>query len=267
MIHVSRDNDTLIITQSKFLQNQIEDPAEIPSLWNIPINYIVGSQPDITYTTPDFWLNEKNYTIENSDSPPSKKWIENDWFLFNLHETGYYRVNYDMQIWIPISVHLKFAEVIRIPIVNRAQLIDDSFNMARSKRLHYTIPFDIASYLHSEDDYIPWAAFNRALSFLHTYLVGSSHYEHFRKLMRENADKFYNRLGVQSKAVEPLLDKFGRNLVITWACMMGHEKCLKDAGDLMLDVSNNVLKIEPDLETVVYCNGLRGADQSLFMAM
>lgn len=268
VIHVSRSESTLVVSQSKFLQNYVEDPADTPSIWKIPINYIVGSNPSLSYTTPDFWLDTENITIYNSTSDPSKQWVENDWFLFNIQETGYYRVNYDLQIWNRIITELTTVTLglSNIPIVNRAQLIDDSFNLARSNRLFYGVPLSIASYLHRETDYIPWAAFNRALSFLHTYLVGSPYYEHFRKLMRDNADAFYTKLGVTSKTGEPFLDKFGRNLAITWACMMGHAKCLADASALMDQVSNT-LQIEPDLETVVYCNGLRGADESLFMKM
>jgi len=43
-----------------------------------------------------------------------------------------------------------------IDVLNRAQMIDDSFNLARANKLHYSIPLKLACYLKSEDDVIPW---------------------------------------------------------------------------------------------------------------
>lgn len=43
-----------------------------------------------------------------------------------------------------------------IHVINRAQLIDDSFNLARADKLHYSVPLRISSYLKIEEDVLPW---------------------------------------------------------------------------------------------------------------
>lgn len=43
-----------------------------------------------------------------------------------------------------------------IHVLNRAQLIDDSFTQASDRMINYEIPFKLASYLSKEDDIIPW---------------------------------------------------------------------------------------------------------------
>lgn len=35
-------------------------------------------------------------------------------------------------------------------------MIDDSFNLARGDKLHYSVPLELSSYLNIEDDVIPW---------------------------------------------------------------------------------------------------------------
>lgn len=43
-----------------------------------------------------------------------------------------------------------------IHVLNRAQLLDDSFILARDRKINYEIPFKLATYLSKENDMIPW---------------------------------------------------------------------------------------------------------------
>lgn len=263
IVSVSRENDALTITQERYHQNTVEDTTG--TIWKIPLTYATASFPDFNDTTPDLWMDEVSKNIDNLTA--KKTWTENDWVLFNIQETGYYRVNYDLNLWKLLSDELYRGDYTKIHVANRAQLIDDSFNLARSQRLEYKVPFDILNYLINEDDYIPWAAADRALSFLHPYLIGSNYYDHFQSMMRYGSNLFYTRLGVKSIVGEPPLDVLGRNLAINWACSMGHPKCISDTTFLMDQVAQDEITIASDLETTVYCNGLRGASQKTFESM
>jgi len=53
-----------------------------------------------------------------------------------------------------------------IHILNRAQLIDDSFNLARADKLHYSIPLSMSSYLKIENDVLPWYSAINGYSYL-----------------------------------------------------------------------------------------------------
>lgn len=63
---------------------------------------------------------------------------------------------------------------------NRAQLIDDSLNIARANKLNYNIALNITHYLISERDYIPWRAAITALSYLDTILYSSPVYDEWQ---------------------------------------------------------------------------------------
>ena len=262
VVKVERTNNVLTISQERYLHESLDLDGKF---WDIPVTYSTASHPSSTQTTPDFWMNTKTMTLDSGSAP--KSWTEDDYILFNIQETGFYRVNYDLNLWKLLSDKLNSGVISDIHVTNRAQLIDDSFSLARTRRLAYSVPLDILSYLKFEDDYIPWVATNRALSFLHQYLMGSDYYQRFRQFMRENADLFYTRLGATAKPEDALLDKFGRNTAINWACSMGHQKCLEDAAARMVLVSQNLHTIESDHKDQIYCNGLRAASLTTFMAM
>jgi len=64
-------------------------------------------------------------------------------------------VNYDDENWRFLIKTLRETPT-EINVLNRAQLIDDSFNLARAEKLHYSVPLRLSSYLKIEDDVLPW---------------------------------------------------------------------------------------------------------------
>lgn len=64
-------------------------------------------------------------------------------------------MNYDEENWRSLIRQLKGTPT-EINVLNRAQLIDDSFNLARADKLHYSVPLKLSSYLKMEDDVLPW---------------------------------------------------------------------------------------------------------------
>lgn len=64
-------------------------------------------------------------------------------------------MNYDEENWRFLIRQLKETPT-EINVLNRAQLVDDSFNLARADKLHYSVPLKLSSYLKLEDDVLPW---------------------------------------------------------------------------------------------------------------
>lgn len=50
--------------------------------------------------------------------------------------------------------------------LNRAQLIDDSFTLARAGQLNYSVPLHLSKYLKNENSTIPWYSAKNGLSYL-----------------------------------------------------------------------------------------------------
>ena len=68
---------------------------------------------------------------------------------------GYYRVKYDTINNGLIRDQL-VANPETISVNNRAQLLDDAFNLAILGRISYTDAFDMTLYLAKERSYSPW---------------------------------------------------------------------------------------------------------------
>lgn len=82
---------------------------------------------------------------------------------------GYYRVNYDGYNWRRIVAYLYFDNYKNIPVINRAQLINDAYYFTSKGELELTYFLDIIQYLKRETDYIAWYPMFNILSYMSTY--------------------------------------------------------------------------------------------------
>ena len=93
---------------------------------------------------------------------------------------AFYRVLYNEQNYKLLTDYLKSEDHIKIHPINKAQLLDDSLNLARAGVLKYSIALDLTTYLERETDFIPWVSYFRALTFLNSRLTGTEAYENFK---------------------------------------------------------------------------------------
>lgn len=158
LVTVSKSGDELTFTQTRFFYSDLTSE----SLWWIPISYTTQSNPNFDDVSADFWIEgERSVVITNETAP--KPWTEDDWILANLQETGYYRVNYDEGNWELLIDQLHSEDFEVIHVLNRAQLVDDSLNLARAEIISYETAFRLLEYLHQEVDYAPWSAVRIAI--------------------------------------------------------------------------------------------------------
>lgn len=158
--------------QSRFLL--LETTHDLDTKWTIPINYATASNPDFSSTLATYWLKDAR------DASTGITVNESDWIILNKQETGYYRVNYDEDNWRLIINELNSDDFEKIHVLNRAQLIDDALNLARSGRLSYDIALNLLEYISRETDYIPLRSFFRGLTFLNKHLLNTDKYELFQ---------------------------------------------------------------------------------------
>lgn len=69
---------------------------------------------------------------------------------------GHYRVNYDDTNWIKLAEYLNSPDYEKIHVINRAQIIQDSYNMFIEKKMNLTTFLELSNYLSREVDYIVW---------------------------------------------------------------------------------------------------------------
>lgn len=160
LVSVRLDNQTLKLTQKRFMQTEAEHNR--PERYSIPITYTIDSE-DYDDVTPKFvfWMNETGEKSYNLPKKPEK------YYILNPKQTGYYRVNYDENNWNKIKEALEQDNFDGIHVINRAQIVNDLFQLARAGIVRYSTAIDIIRYLKKETHYIPWlSAINFGLTFL-----------------------------------------------------------------------------------------------------
>lgn len=85
---------------------------------------------------------------------------------------GYYRVMYD-DTNLSLLRHQLVMDNQAIPVINRAQIYDDYFNLAKAKITSYVDALSLTKALIHEKDYVPWAAASKALNYINMMLCNS----------------------------------------------------------------------------------------------
>lgn len=258
--------DDLIVTsytQNRFLYAN----RTAPNCYDIPLTIVDMFNRDFENSRPYFW-----YTCFfglNSFETKVKKtplW-EPSWVIVNTQRMGYYRVNYDLNLWQLLIDQLNSPGFDEIHVLNRAGTIDDAYQFARSGLRNYGLVLGLLNYLERETDYIPWAVANRVNTPLNRYITGTQTYRAYQAFNRKNVERLFNELGVNVIADEPRVDRYARHIAINIACQAQLPECLTQTNqELEAWLFDNVT-IANDLVSYIYCNGIRLADNDTVTAM
>ncbi|KAF0028789.1 hypothetical protein F2P81_017894 [Scophthalmus maximus] len=112
----------ITVSQEHFLYAQ-EVRGNNSLQWQVPLTVAVGNGSALSAERL-IWINNKTETHRVGQMDDST------WLLGNINQTGYFRVNYDLQNWKLLIQQLHTSPQI-ISVGNRAGLIDDAFNLAR----------------------------------------------------------------------------------------------------------------------------------------
>uniref|UniRef100_A0A669B8U1 Aminopeptidase n=1 Tax=Oreochromis niloticus TaxID=8128 RepID=A0A669B8U1_ORENI len=213
---VTIDTKTGKISQKHFLLNPdsvVDVPSEFNYEWFVPITWIkTGAAKD------QYWLLTKEAT--NADMTTG----DGDWLIANIDMKGFYRVNYDSENWDRILTKLSTQHQ-DIPVINRAQIIDDAFNLARAKIVSTTLALSTTRFLNTELEYMPWQTATRNLD----YFV----------LMFDRSEVYGPMQGYINKKVTPLFKHF-EELTANWTKIP----------------EKHTDQISPNLRTTVYCSAI-----------
>lgn len=252
LVTVERKEKTLTLKQKRFMR--LEEGNTKTEQYNIPINVAIDSD-DYSKTTPDFLfkLGSTNATMTwNLTKTPEK------YYILNKQQTGFYRVNYDTENWNKIKEALMTDDHDKIHVLNRAQIVDDLFNLARAGIVDYPTAVDIIRYIKKEKSYIPWlTAINHGLTFLSQRVSGEKPHEVFAWFILDLTKEIYDHLKFEEVGGAKRTDIYNRANIISWACKYGHEDCIEKSTDLFENFRINGTKVPKDHRNTVYCNAVR----------
>ncbi|KAG7523067.1 aminopeptidase N-like [Solea senegalensis] len=255
---VTIDTSTGNVSQTYFLldpEPNITVSSPYKYEWLIPVRWMTSDevQSDI------WWLMEKHAVNLQMRSGGS-------WVLANVNVTGFYRVNYDLGNWERLIAQLQSDHQV-VPVLNRAQLVDDAFNLARAQLVSTTLALRTTSYLQGETEYIPWQS---ALNNLHYYdlmLDRTEVYQPMQEYMKTLVTPlfFYFKKETWNWTVVPdrLTDQYNQVNAINLACRTGVTECQNLTTTWFKQWMESPLNnpIDANLRSAVYCSAVAAGDE------
>ncbi|XP_018427319.1 PREDICTED: aminopeptidase N-like [Nanorana parkeri] len=246
------------LDQKHFLQDPdsvVTRPSPFNYTWKVPISYLRSDGHK-----GNLWLQQRSGTHEEF------KVYGNDWVLVNLNVTGYYRVNYDDRNWDRL-LHQLNNDISAIPVINRAQIIDDAFNLARAKYVSTTRALETTTFLSKEVEYMPWAAAISSLSYFVQVFDRTEVYGPMKAYMRQQVEPlflyFKNKTNNFTQRMPTLTEQYSEINAVSTACAFGISECRELATRQFRDwMETNVNNIHPNLRYTIYCNAIaRGGEE------
>lgn len=218
VVTVTRNGSQVIISQQRYFLPQTNQSDS--TKWFIPISYATSRRQPNT-EIPDYWLRNNDTQLVLNDVVTDDEWI-----YLNLNRTGYYRVNYDQLSWK--NLIKKFST---LPEITRAQLIDDSFNLARADLTNYDIPITLGLILRNAlpYDYLAWWAYGNGLEYITNMIKREPAYESYRTVMKHIIKGPYEYLGFDELEDETDVELLHRSRIIELACEFGIDRCTNTA--------------------------------------
>ncbi|KAM4733614.1 aminopeptidase N-like [Anableps anableps] len=256
---VTIDTSTGKISQKHFLLDPelnvtVQSPYNYQ--WVIPVRWMKDGnvREDI------WWLSKKEDLNVDMRTGPS-------WVLANINVTGYYRVNYDLGNWERLFSQLSTDHQV-IPLINRAQLVDDSFNLARAQLLPTAVALRTTTYLSKETEYMPWQSALNNLHYFDLMLDRTEVYEPMQEYIRKQVTPlflyFRNMTSNWTKVPEKHTDQYNQVNALRTACRTGLTECQKLTRtwfqQWMDDPEHN--PIHPNLRSATYCSAVAAGGEA-----
>uniref|UniRef100_A0A3Q4GL24 Alanyl aminopeptidase, membrane n=1 Tax=Neolamprologus brichardi TaxID=32507 RepID=A0A3Q4GL24_NEOBR len=152
-----------------------------------------------------------------------------------------------------------FESLTAVSIINRAQIIDDAFNLARAKIISTTLALRTTKYLSKERDYIPWES---ALRNLNYYILMFDRNEvygvlqaYLKKQIQPLFEHFKTITSNWTRVPTGHTDQYNQINAIGIACRAGVEGCRELIKSWYREWMKNPSRnpIHPNLKSTVYC--------------
>ncbi|MCJ8733359.1 hypothetical protein PDJAM_G00222310 [Pangasius djambal] len=238
------------IAQEQFLLKRTGDTG---LEWQVPIIYTISG------------LDLKKDVLK--EKGPVRKTIYivsgDGWLLVNINCSGYYRVNYDERNWNKLIIQLESAHD-AIPLINRGQLIDDAFNLARAKYINVTLALSTTKYLINDTEYIPWESALKNLGYFILMFDRSEVYGPMQKYLRKQVDplyKYFQEYTDNATVPTKLSDQYNQINAISVACSNGVTMCTEMATKLFNEWKNGTNRIPPSLKSTIYCHAIAAGNE------
>ncbi|XP_068991429.1 aminopeptidase N isoform X3 [Neodiprion pinetum] len=181
-------------------------------LWHVPVTYIVDGE---NWSSPSrTWMSQEEATLIGLGNHGEKKWL-----LLNVNQTGYYRVNYDLDNWSLLASALD-SKFDKFPVTTRTSLVDDALSLAWAGRLAYPAALNLIQFLHKrETHHSPWTVAFQNMEKLNYLLQNTAAYPSFQNFMVKFVSPLFKNVTASSAETQLKL------IAIKWACLVDNPEC------------------------------------------
>lgn len=230
LVTVIRDYETKAITFSQKVYLREAPRASTPKVsyqWDIPIVMLTQEKLEIEKPC-TLWLTKghepKNLTIYNIAE-------EDQFIIVNPEEIGMFPVNYDSCNWKMLSQFLQSPNREMIPVLTRAKLLHDSWNLAYAGELCFGIALNMTLFLKEERSHVVWEPVFMMIDHIGRHIEGSDVYPKFEAYIRMLLKPLYEELNKDIVSNEPSWRTHMRGMTKNFLCRAGYEPCVKEAKD------------------------------------
>ncbi|XP_039304904.1 aminopeptidase Q-like isoform X2 [Solenopsis invicta] len=263
LVTVHRDYTTgeIRLTQEIFtyLENNSNYKGNKEETWWIPINFATQSSLDFSSTLATHWLkpHDEDTIIEGVNT--------NDWIIVNKHLTGFYRVNYDATNWQRIAAFLNTDNYHKIPVLNRAQIVDDAYYMMQTERLDFTTFIEIINYLSNETDPAPWFNVIENMFIKNNFLRLPKGEAILKPYLSNLMHKLFEHIGFEENPEDDILTIEMRRYFHKYVCLYGFADCQATIISKLLAYMEDPVANNPSYqEEQLICFGLKKANESFW---
>ncbi|XP_041355968.1 endoplasmic reticulum aminopeptidase 1-like isoform X1 [Gigantopelta aegis] len=254
VVTLAKQNGQLVLTQEHFLLNSqaVDDSGEFTSpysyKWYIPFSMTTSVNSGSATTV---WMNMSSVSIPY---PEGITWIKG-----NPNVTGFYRVNYDSDMWKMISQQL-LADHKVFTAADRAGYIDDAFTLVRAGKLSLKTALDLTKYLEKETDYIPWRTAIDNLNFIEHLIYYKEIFSTYKKYMLKLINPLVTSLGWKDTGSH--LQRFLRGHILHLGVDLGNKEVIAKGKELFQKWKTDPASLSPNLKNVVYKAGVENGDEA-----
>ncbi|XP_059089638.1 aminopeptidase N-like [Tigriopus californicus] len=253
-VTVDTAKSQITCSQTRYLASEPEKgkSSQFDYKWWVPISYTTAGG-DFQDTRNEFWLTPSDNGPKTFDISAS----ESDAIIVNVQQTSFYRVNYDSANWESIAEALE-SDYETIHRVNRAQILDDAFNLAKVGLLTYEDALAQTRYLAGETDFIPWSAGLSGFAYIKSMFKREPGFGDLKEYLNRTLSPIYADLGFDSKPDDSFLNAELRTKVISSMCSLENRDCTNKAAakfNEWMESPNpdSTNPIDPDKKSTVYC--------------
>lgn len=251
MLMVNRvyDENAATLVQSKFALEPEERESRFT--WPIPITFVSSEQRLFDNTMPTVWLYDKEGQLENLPGP-------HHWVLINSKFSGYYKVNYDVHNWDLIIRQLLWNHTYIHPL-NRAQIQNDLFDLAKAGLVNYTVALEATKYLLKEQDYIPWKAAFEKMKDVGVRLQTTESYSKWKGYMSSLLSANFANISWDGNETSLLSAELESELAFL-TCYYGYQPCIDKALEMFHEVKESTAAgddLPSHLRYTVFCEAVK----------